>query len=107
MNNRILSLEDQNLELEERLQEMEEELLDEKNKKKEVDAKVEQKSEENWGDWGEDDAEAATESNVVVSTLQSTVAELQDRLKFQKEVIEKAEAELIETQEKVRIKCFN
>ncbi|CAA90998.4 Kinesin motor domain-containing protein [Caenorhabditis elegans] len=100
LNNRILSLEDQNLELEERLQEMEEELLDEKNKKKEVDAKVEQKSEENWGDWGEDDAEAATESNVVVSTLQSTVAELQDRLKFQKEVIEKAEAELIETQEK-------
>ncbi|PIC36748.1 hypothetical protein B9Z55_015634 [Caenorhabditis nigoni] len=110
LNNRILALEDQNLELEERLQELEDELAEEKNKKgaelKEAEPK-EQKEEEtdNWDDWGEEsDVQKKKEDDVTSSEsselLQKTIEELQKRVDFQKEVIQKAEAELIEIQDK-------
>ncbi|CAO4375427.1 unnamed protein product [Caenorhabditis nigoni] len=110
LNNRILALEDQNLELEERLQELEDELAEEKSKKgaelKEAEPKEQKEQEEdNWDDWGEESEVQKKKEDDVTSSessevLQKTIEELQKRVDFQKEVIQKAEAELIEIQDK-------
>ncbi|CAP33824.1 Protein CBG15627 [Caenorhabditis briggsae] len=107
LNNRILALEDQNLELEERLQELEDELAEEKKKKgaelEEAKPEKPKEEEDNWDDWGEESEgqKKKAEDGVTSSELlQKTIEELQKRVDFQKEVIQKAEAELIEIQDK-------
>ncbi|EGT50248.1 hypothetical protein CAEBREN_19865 [Caenorhabditis brenneri] len=122
LNNRILALEEQNMELEERLQELEDELAEEKSRKAEKSTDLAPESKEvapesveeeagAWDDWGEErdtvvedtpapQAPESTEHLQRTVELEKTVAELQERVRFQKEVIEKAEQELIETQDK-------
>ena len=48
------------------------------------------------------DSEGVT-SEDVVTILKKTIEELEEKCRFQKEVILKAEAQLVETQDKVRI----
>ncbi|EFP12152.1 hypothetical protein CRE_03317 [Caenorhabditis remanei] len=101
LNERIEGLEEQNSDLEERLQAMEEDLMDVKREKTEKN--------ETWDDWGDSEGVADSEvtSEDVVTILKKTIEELEEKCRFQKEVILKAEAQLVETQDKPKTVIFS